>query len=266
MNIQQEPYTMHRAISRLRPATLAAVAALGLMILPAQAPALEASDKAEVEAIIREYLLKNPEIMLEVQKALEAKQAQARAENQAKTLADMKERIYSSVHQVEIGDKNAPITIVEFFDYNCGFCQRALADMNAFVAKDKDVRFILKEFPVLGEPSLEAHRVSLAFNRLMPEKAAQFHTELMSLQGRKDGAVATQLALKLGADEAALKAEMEKPEIMDAVREVYELADGLGITGTPSYVIGNEVVFGAVGYDQLNTRVANVRECGKAVC
>jgi protein-disulfide isomerase len=266
MNTQQEPTTMNRALSRLRPALFAAVAALGLTILPAQAPALEASDKAEVETIIREYLLKNPELMLDVQKALEAKQAEARAANQAKTLAAMKDRIYSSANQIEIGAKDAPITIVEFFDYNCGFCQRALADMTKFADQDKDVRFILKQFPVLGEASLEAHKVSLAFNRLMPEKAGQFHTELLGSQGRKDGAVAMALALKLGADEKALKAEMEKPEIMDAVREVYELADGLGITGTPSYVIGDEVVFGAVGYDQLSTRVANVRECGKAVC
>jgi protein-disulfide isomerase len=74
------------------------------------------------------------------------------------------------------------------------------------------------------------------------------------------------LALELGADEAALRAEMEKPEITDAIRQVYELADGLGITGTPSYVVGDQVVFGAVGYDALNTRVANIRECGKATC
>jgi protein-disulfide isomerase len=138
--------------------------------------------------------------------------------------------------------------------------------MIRFVENDKDVRFILKEFPVLGEPSLEAHKVSLAFNRLMPEKAAQFHQELLTAEGRKDGAMAMALAVQMGADEATLKAESEKPEIMNAIREAYELADGLGITGTPSYVVGDEVVFGAVGYDQLNTRVANIRECGKAVC
>ncbi len=251
---------------RLRTVAIVSAAVFGLSLFPAQAPALEASDKAEIEKIVRDYLISNPEILIEVQKALEAKQESLRAANQAKTLTDMKDRIYASDHQVEIGSKDAPITIVEFYDYNCGFCQRALEDMNKFVAADKDVRFILKEFPVLGEPSLEAHRVSLAFNRLMPEKAAQFHTELLGSQGRKDGEVAMALAVKLGADEATMKAEMEKPEIMTAIREVYELADGLGITGTPSYVIGDQVVFGAVGYDQLNTRVANIRECGKAVC
>lgn len=257
---------MRFAISGLRPFIFAAAAVAGLSMMPAKAPALEASDKPEIEKIIKDYLLANPEILIEMQRALEAKQDELRAASQARTLSEQKERIYSSEHQVEIGAKDAAITIVEFFDYNCGFCHRALADMMRFVENDKDVRFILKEFPVLGEPSLEAHKVSLAFNRLLPEKAAQFHTELLNAEGRKDGAVAMALAVKLGADEAALKAEIEKPEIMQAIREVYELADGLGITGTPSYVVGDQVVFGAVGYDQLNTRVANIRDCGKAVC
>jgi protein-disulfide isomerase len=243
-----------------------AMALMGAAALPAPAGALDTNDRAEVEKIIREYLLANPEIMLDVQKALEAKQEQQRVAVQQKTLTEKKEAIFSAEHQVEIGAKDAPITIVEFFDYNCGFCQRALEDMNRFVENDKDVRFILKEFPVLGEPSLEAHKVSLAFNRLMPEKAAEFHTRLLGAEGRKDGQVAAALAVELGADEAALRAEMEKPEILNAVRQVYELADGLGITGTPSYVVGDSVVFGAVGYDQLNTKVANIRECGKAVC
>jgi protein-disulfide isomerase len=243
-----------------------ATAVAAATALPVPAGALDATDRAEVEKIIREYLLANPEVMIDVQKALEAKQEQMRVAAQQRTLTEKKDAIFASDHQVEIGAKDAPITIVEFFDYNCGFCQRALEDMNRFVENDKDVRFILKEFPVLGEPSLEAHKVSLAFNRLMPEKAAEFHTRLLAAEGRKDGQVATALAVELGADEAALRAEMEKPEILDAIRQVYELADGLGITGTPSYVVGDSVVFGAVGYEQLNTKVANIRECGKAVC
>jgi protein-disulfide isomerase len=245
---------------------LGAMAIMAAAALPAPAGALDTNDRTEVEKIIREYLLANPEIMIDVQKALETKQEQQRVAVQQRTLAEKKEALFASQHQVEIGAKDAPITIVEFFDYNCGFCQRALEDMNRFVENDKDVRFILKEFPVLGEPSLEAHKVSLAFNRLMPEKSGEFHTRLLGAEGRKDGNVAMALAVELGADEAALRAEMEKPEILDSIRQVYELADGLGITGTPSYVVGDSVVFGAVGYDQLNTKVANIRECGKAVC
>lgn len=220
--------------------------------------AFDDAEKTEIEGIIREYLLKNPEIMIEVQQALEARREAETAALQKQTLAQMKEAIYNSQHQIEIGDPNAPITVVEFYDYNCGFCQRALADMNRFLEEDKNVRFVLKEFPVLGEASLNAHRVSLAFTQLMPEKAAEFHTKLLQQRGRKSGEVAAALAAEYGVDPVALKAETEKPYIMEAIQEVYRMADGLGITGTPSYVIGDQVVFGAVGYAQLKEKIAEI--------
>ncbi len=250
----------------IRTASLAILAATSIVASFGVATAFEPAERSEIETIIREYLIANPEVMIEVQKSLETKRAAEQTAAQAKTLADMKDMIFNSKNQIEIGDKNAPITVVEFFDYNCGYCQRALSDMTKMMEADKGIRFILKEFPVLGEPSLEAHKVTLAFNRLMPEKAGEMHTKLLSAEGRKDGNVAMAMAVSMGADEAALKAEMEKPEILEAIKEVYAMADGLGISGTPSYVIGDEVVFGAVGLDQLNTRVANIRQCGKAVC
>ncbi|MBL4726881.1 MAG: DsbA family protein [Rhizobiaceae bacterium] len=232
--------------------------AFAFLGLPGPSLALDAKDKSEVETIIRDYLLKNPEIFIEVQQALEAKQKLETASAQKRTLTEKHDLIYNSKHQLEIGDPNAPITIVEFFDYNCGFCQRALADMNRFIEEDKNVRFILKEFPVLGEASVQAHRVSLAFSRLMPEKVEEFHTELLSKRGRKNGKVAAELAMSYGVEEADLVAEMEKPYIVAAMREVYELADGLAITGTPSYIIGDQVIFGAVGYAQLKAKIAKI--------
>lgn len=229
-------------------------------------PIVETLERADVEKIVREYLLENPETLVEVQQALEKKQDEERALAQQVALTENKDKIFGSEYQVEIGDPNAPITIVEFFDYNCGFCQRALGDMQKFVEEDKDIRFILKEFPVLGEASLDAHKVSLAFSKLMPEKAAEFHTVLLNAPGRKDGTMALELAVELGADREAMTEEIEKPYILEAIREVYAMADSLGITGTPSYVVGDEVVFGAVGHAALNTKVAAIKECGKATC
>lgn len=226
----------------------------------------ESLDRPAVEKIIREYLLENPELMIEVQDALEKKQRELQAAQQAATLEARKDDIYNSPNQMIIGDPDAPVTLVEFFDYNCGFCRRALADMDKIVSENPDVKFVMKEFPVLGEASLEAHRISLAIIRLYPELYDRFHRQLLSLDGRKDGQSALNLAVELGADAEALTAESAKPEIMDAVREVYELADGLGITGTPSYVIGEEVIFGAVGYDRLIPKVEALQKCGKAVC
>ena len=138
-----------------------------------------------------------------------------------------------------------------------GFASGRWQTCSSFLENDKDVRFILKEFPVLGEASFEASRVSLAFSRVMPEKYPQFHIELLGMEGLKDGETALQLAESMGADRDQLSAEMENPEILQAIRDVYDIANGLGITGTPSYVTGNQVVFGAVGYSQLKETIDN---------
>lgn len=252
--------------------TLAAAAlSLGLLATTSLAVSsrdagAEELDRPAVEKIIREYLLENPELMLEVQQALEEKQQALQAARQASTLAEKKDVIYNSQHQMIIGDPEAPVTVVEFFDYNCGFCKRALADMNRIVEENPDVKFVMKEFPVLGEASLDAHKISLALIRIRPELYTDFHTQLLTLEGRKDGNSALELAVSLGADAKALEEESNNPEIMNAISEVYELADGLNITGTPSYIVGDEVIFGAVGYNRIMPKVANLRECGKATC
>ena len=247
---------MKSIISRFAIATAFVLCASAINIPPLTANAQEAGNRQEIELIIREYLLEHPELLVEMQGALEARENQKVAASQKKALKEKHDIIYASANQIEIGDPNAKVTVVEFFDYNCGFCLRALDDMNRLIQSDKSVRFVLKEFPVLGEGSVGAHRVSLAVSRLMPEKYGDFHVQLLALSGPKDSERAIQLAMSMGADEAALRSEMEKPFVVDAFRETYELADDLGINGTPSYVIGDEVIFGAVGYDQLEQKVS----------
>lgn len=223
-------------------------------------------DKAAVEKIIKEYLIANPEILLDMQDALKAKQDALRLAQQAQTLEDKKEQIYNSDHHMIIGDPDAKVTVVEFFDYNCGYCKRALDDMNRIVSENPDVKFVMKEFPVLGEGSVQAHQVSLALVHLYPELYADFHRQLLSAEGHKDGQAALDVAASLGADPEKLKIQMEDTRTMEAFKEVYDIADGLGISGTPSYVVGDEVIFGAVGYSRLMPKVANLKECGKASC
>lgn len=251
-------------------AFLVAIVLIGSSVLIANNDAAQAQEqkvnRTEIEEIIRSYLLENPEIMIEVQTALEAKQTALTAARQAKTLLDMNEKIYNSQHQMIIGDPDAKITVVEFFDYNCGFCKRAMDDMYRIVKENTDVKFVMKEFPVLGENSLQAHRVSLALINKYPEKYDEFHKTLLGATGGKNGARAMEMAISLGADEAIMATEMNNPELTTAVQEVYEIADGLGITGTPSYIIGDKVVFGAVGYERLMPQINNLRKCGKAEC
>jgi protein-disulfide isomerase len=246
--------------------TLAAGAMLALALTnAAPASAMDEQQKQEMGAFIREYLLQNPEILLEVQDALQAKQASQRTAMSTKGIADNKQAIFSSPTDVVLGNPKGDVTVVEFFDYNCGYCKRALSDMNELLKKDSNIRFVLKEFPILGPDSLAAHRVANAVRLIAPAKYAEFHQELMSeAHASENSAIA--VATSLGLNEAAIRKSMAESPNDDIVREAYDLANAIGITGTPTYVVGDEAVFGAQGVEAIAPKVANVRACGKATC
>jgi len=244
--------------------TLIAVAA-GIA-LPQPAAALDPKQKEEIGAFIKEYLIANPEIMLEVQEALSAKQRAKQQEASQAAIAKNEKAIFNSAYDVILGNPKGDVTVVEFFDYNCGYCKRALSDMDDILAKDKNVRFVLKEFPILGPDSLAAHKVSAAFRSVAPEKYGDFHRALLGAEERATEATAIAVAAKLGVTEEQLREKMEDDPNDASVREAYMLANDLGITGTPSYVIGNEAVYGAVGAAEITGKVANLRECGKTAC
>jgi protein-disulfide isomerase len=224
-------------------------------------------DRSEVETIVRDYLVSNPEILVEVQAALEAQHDEQRRVGQLDTIRNSSDILFNASYDGMIGNPEGTVTVVEFFDYNCGYCKRALDDMDRLVASDPDLRFVLKEFPILGPDSQKAHQVSMAFRALAPEKYGEFHRVLINSQGRVNEAAAIRVATSLGVDEAALRAEMQNPEINAAFGETYELANRLAITGTPSYVIGEEVVFGAMGHRVLAQKIEETRAaCATATC
>ena len=232
----------------------------------APAVALDEQQKKEMGAFIREYLIENPEIIIEAQNALEAKQQSKRVEQSMRGIADNRQQIFSSPTDITLGNPKGDVTVVEFFDYNCGYCKRALSDMEEILAKDKNVRFILKEFPILGPDSLAAHRVANAVRLLAPEKYAQFHRTLLGAEEHASEATAVAVATSLGLSEAAIRKSMAEKPNDDIVRQAYQLANSIGITGTPTYILGDEAVFGAVGSEVIEEKVANVRACGKATC
>lgn len=213
-------------------------------------------ERADVEKIVREYLLANPEILLDVQQALEEKRDEQQRVAHSEVIEQDKSEIFNSAYDGVVGNPDGKFTIVEFYDYNCGYCKHAQQDMQALTAENPDLRFVLKEFPILGPDSQKAHVVSMAFRALMPEKYGEFHNRLLGGQGRADEASAMKIALSLGADEAKLRKEMKNPAIIEAFSRTYDLANKLAISGTPSYVVGNEVVFGALGKDALQEKIA----------
>src|SRR5690606_35157932 len=131
---------------------------------------------------------------------------------------------------------------------------------------NKDLRFVLKEFPILGEDSARASVVSVAFKKLMPEKYGDFHRELLGGKGRADETKAIKIALSRGADEAGLRNEMYDPGIQNEIRSTYDLVNKLSIAGTRSYVVGDEFVCGALGKNVLDEKLANVRACDPTTC
>ena len=250
------------------PRLLANIAALALFVgavaaaPPARAQQFNDAQRSEIGQIVHDYLLKNPEVLREAIGELEKRQRVEEAQQRETAIETVKSKIFDSKYQVVVGNPDGKVSIVEFYDYNCGFCKRALEDMQALTAADPDLRFVLKEFPILGPDSQKAHIVASAFQRLMPEKYAEFHNRFLGGQGRATEASAMKLALELGADEAKLREEMKDPAIGDNFSKTYELANKLAITGTPSYVVGNEVVFGALGKDVLEQKIAAARACG----
>ncbi len=249
-----------RSVGRLLVASLMAVSVL---VLPAQAEDL---DKAAIEKIVREYLLTNPEIIQEAMIALEQKRRDQEAIARARTIEDQGDILFNSVHQAELGNPEGDVTLVEFFDYNCGFCKRAMPDLIKLIEEDENLRVVIKEFPVLGQGSVEAAQVSVAVNALDPERYLDFHASLLSHRGQINRTIALQVAEAVGFDRGEVEAQVEKGKANATIEEVYALANNLGLTGTPSYVVGNEVVMGAVGYETLREKVQAYRQCGATVC
>jgi protein-disulfide isomerase len=253
---------MTRLFKTLAAGTL--MAALVSAAVPAFA--LDDQQKKEMGDFIREYLVQNPEILIEAQNALEAKQQAMRVDQSTKAVAENKKEIFASPADITLGNPKGDVTIVEFFDYNCGYCKHALSDMDDILAKDKNVRFVLKEFPILGPDSIAAHRVANAVRLVAPEKYPQFHRALLGGQAHASEQTAIAVATSLGLDEGAIRKSMAQNPNDDQVRQAYQLANAIGITGTPTYVLGDEALFGAVGQDAIAEKVANIRACGKATC
>mgnify|MGYP001765767860 CR=1 FL=1 len=243
-------------------ATLAASAAL-----PAGAQAIAPAQKAEFEKLIREYLLRNPEVLQEALVELDRRQREAEMVARQSVLKDQAGPLYASKFNAVAGNPNGDVTLVEFFDYNCGYCKRGLTDLQKLIREDNKLKVVLKDLPILSPASREAAAVALAVKTMVkPEQFWDYHTRLMAKTGQIGKQQALEVATAIGLDKAKVEDELNRTPVAEAFDETRKLADGLNMTGTPAYVLADDVVIGAVGYDQLKARIANVRKCGKNVC
>lgn len=215
-----------------------------------------------IEAIVKEYLLANPELFIEIQSALETKLEAMQAEQLTAAIAENAEGLYRDKGAPAIGSEDADVTVVEFFDYNCGFCKRGFPELVKLIESDKKVRVVFKELPILSEGSMEAARVALAAKE--QGKYWELHQALMSAKGSMNGEQALKIAEKLGLDAAKLKEDMKSPEVAKEIERVRGLAQKMGINGTPHYLVADKSIAGAPEnlHEQLAELVKEVRDSG----
>jgi protein-disulfide isomerase len=246
-----------------------ALLALALCATPPAASAQSFSDaqKGDIEAIIKNYLVSHPEVLEEAMGELSKRQAADEAKKHEASVSENAATIFNSPRGVMLGNKDGDVTFVEFFDYNCGYCKRAMADMLDLMKSDPKLKVVLKEFPVLSQGSVEAAQVAVAMRMQDPsgKKYLDFHQKLLGGRGPADKAHAMAAAKDAGADMARLEKDITSPEVKATIDENFKLAEAMGMNGTPSYVIGKEVVVGAIGLDGLKEKIGLAR-CGKASC
>ncbi len=265
----------------------AAVTVLAL-IAPAAGQAQSARD--EIDAVIKDYLAAHPDEVGEIAKGYLIKHPEAVGEILAEVLKHRKAAagsgttpapaadvqatpdrgaaiagnaaaLFSSPHQVTLGNPNGDVTLVEFFDYSCGYCKRALPDMLTLINGDPNLKIVLKELPILGPGSAEAARIAVAVRMQDPDgrKYLAFHQELLGAPGPASKEKALAAAKDQGLDMARLEQDMASAEVSATISEDAKLAAAVGIRGTPGYVVGDKVVFGAVGVAALKERIDAAR-------
>ncbi len=243
--------------------SFAGLALIGGLIafLPFNAQAEEGSfteaQKTEIEGIFSAYLMENPDIIM---KAISAQQARQQEEKDRKAAAVLEEIMPDLLNgkAPTAGNPEGDVTIVEFFDYNCGYCKKALKDIQSTISSDEGVNFVFKEMPILGPTSLTAAKWALAAHK--QDKYFEYHIALMEHKGPKNESELSKLAKKIGLDVDQMKKDANSKEVADHVAEDLAAARSLGINGTPAFIIDGEIKSGYLGLNGLKAAIADARD------
>ncbi len=216
-----------------------------------------ATGKAALGRDIREYLLDNPEVLVEAMQELERKQERQRDVVAQRAIVNNQDRLYRDADDPVIGNPDGDVAVVEFSDYQCPYCKRAHLSVKAVLADDPKVKLIYKDLPILGEASRIASQAALASRK--QGKHLELHNALMEHTGKLDRETIFQIAGSVGIDIARLQEDMDHPSIREAIERNSALAAELGVRGTPAFVIGDQFVPGAVDTDTLRQMIADTR-------
>jgi protein-disulfide isomerase len=215
--------------------------------------------------MIEKYLMGNPRILQRMSDALELEIRTAEAAAAKAAIAEWREAIYEDPDHIVIGNPQGDVTLVEMFDYNCGYCRGALPDLATLIAEDPNLKVVLKEFPILSEGSVEAARVAILVSR-QPVDYWAFHQALFTSRGQVTKDTALTAAQDLGLNPVSLELDMNGADVTAVIQKSYDIAKALNISGTPTYIIGDELIPGAIGIEGLRERIRNMRACGATQC
>ena len=211
-----------------------------------------------IRQIVRDYLLEHPEVLVEVQQALRAKQEAEEEERSRQAIARLRDRIFADPEAPVAGDPDGAVVLVEFFDYRCGYCRRVKPTLDTLLAENDDLRIVYKEFPILGPESTVAARAALASRA--QGLYEPFHVALMEADGPFDLDHILSVARSVGLDEGQLVRDMEAPALDALIEQNAILANALGIRGTPAFVIGDRTIRGALPLESFRAAIADARE------
>ncbi len=218
------------------------------------------SQRKEMEAIIKDYLLANPDLLREMGQLLEQKEKLAEDQQRKGALVSNADQIFRDGTDFVVGNPNGKVTMVEFFDYNCGWCKKGFPEVLALIESDKDLRFVLKEFPIFGGDSDYAAQAAIAANK--QGKYWDLHVAMFSHEGKITKEIVNELAAAQGLDMARLKKDMESPETAGILERNRNLAQSLAINGTPAFIIDDKLVPGYLPKSELASAINDVRAKG----
>lgn len=218
------------------------------------------AERTAFNAAVRDYLIANPEVIVEAMTELQTREDRAAADRDRQMMTDNHDLIYADADDWVGGNLEGDVTLVEFMDYRCTYCHRAFQDVEELVKTDGNIRFVLKEFPILGEQSVMASKFAISIRQLYGDDAYKAaHDALFALRGEVNEESLTRLAGDLGHDAAAIFAQSRKPEVQTVIDGNYALASTMEINGTPTFVIDETMVRGYVPLDGMRQVVEGAR-------
>ncbi len=231
--------------------------ALAACVIATSACSVQAEDynKEDIEKIVHEYIMEHPEIIADAIYLLQERAELEKAEKESAALSDMKDMLFNNAIDPVGGNPEGTVTLIEFFDYNCGYCKRSNPVLQSLIANNPNLKVVYKEWPILTETSDIAARIALAVNLAAPDKYEALHQALLSVNSLKTADDVWKVVKKVGIDREAVEAKMDHPEVKQHLQQTSTLAQQLGITGTPAFIVGDQILKGAYPIEQIQAAI-----------